>query len=684
MCHLIQHRSLHGLMILLMLGLSQLTHAGSDWTDLTAEAFQDRLFSCQKALKELQWEHTLWPEQNQEKPPFSEVFDEQALRRQIENSLQKQALLEQRFGTQLTTEVLQAGLDRMSANTRDPDRLQRMYQVLNNDPQAVAMCVVRPPWVEQQLNHQYYHDDDLHAAVKQQAEEELAAYLQRGTAPSIGQLQQVTYRLRADQDEIGDDELTVIELGAAEFNDWLAQAHHQAAGLQDHGVAFRLTEIRQSSATTIEVRSVSWPKQSLHHWVSQQSPDLHDQLLGVAAEQVLTLPPINRSVADNTYSAISNQWAVPNLPNGRALHTAVWTGNEMIIWGGSDFEAQIAGGVYNPATDTWQLTTPVNAPQGRFGHSAVWTGSDMIIWGGYANQITNLGKRYDPLQDKWTDMSLVNAPTVRDGHTTIWTGEKMIIWGGRDRYDGFDSTREGGIYDPATDSWTPISLVGSPAARHNHSAVWTGDEMIVWGGRSDVDGQVTSNLNTGARFDPDNNNWTAIADNPFTSRVDQSAIWDGSQMLIWAGGGPGFGTGMVSYDPQLDAWGVGDPGPEPQIRYDYTMIWTGSRVIIWGGFGCEKLGNNNYDCQQTLNTGLSYNPANDQWVEFSGSDRPEKRQDHTAIWTGTEMFVWGGQDNFVRGSYDNGGRYNPQTNSWLDIEGRSADIAQARNKHSAV
>ena len=53
----------------------------------------------------------------------------------------------------------------------------------------------------------------------------------------------------------------------------------------------------------------------------------------------------------------------------------------------------------------------------------------------------------------------------------------------------------GGRYDPGTDSWTATSITNAPAARRLHTAVWTGSEMIVWGG---VNGTVT--LNTGGRY----------------------------------------------------------------------------------------------------------------------------------------------------------------------------------------
>ena len=55
----------------------------------------------------------------------------------------------------------------------------------------------------------------------------------------------------------------------------------------------------------------------------------------------------------------------------------------------------------------------------------------------------------------------------------------MIVWGGA---DSFGTINTGGRYDPSTDSWTATSTTNAPAARGSHTAVWTGSEMIVWGG----------------------------------------------------------------------------------------------------------------------------------------------------------------------------------------------------------
>jgi hypothetical protein len=55
----------------------------------------------------------------------------------------------------------------------------------------------------------------------------------------------------------------------------------------------------------------------------------------------------------------------------------------------------------------------------------------------------------------------------------------MVVWGGG-RLDG-TTFNTGGRYDPATNSWTATSITNAPSARSRHTAVWTLGDMIVWG-----------------------------------------------------------------------------------------------------------------------------------------------------------------------------------------------------------
>ncbi len=166
----------------------------------------------------------------------------------------------------------------------------------------------------------------------------------------------------------------------------------------------------------------------------------------------------------------------------------------MIVWGGysdgsSDYYLN-TGGLYNPATDTWVATsTGANVPSARDDHTAVWTGTEMIVWGGYfydgSYHYLNTGGRYNPATNTWRSTSTgANVPSGRDGHTAVWTGTEMIVWGGW-FYDGssYYYLNTGGRYNPATDTWVGTSTGATvPEARLGHTAVWTGTEMIVWGG----------------------------------------------------------------------------------------------------------------------------------------------------------------------------------------------------------
>src|SRR5205814_1462933 len=87
-------------------------------------------------------------------------------------------------------------------------------------------------------------------------------------------------------------------------------------------------------------------------------------------------------------------------------------------------------------------------------------------------------------EDTWSPTSITSAPTARDGNTAVWTGSEMVIWGGDNLDSNFNQVElnTGGLYNPSTNSWTATTLTNAPSARKWHTAVWSGSQMIVWGG----------------------------------------------------------------------------------------------------------------------------------------------------------------------------------------------------------
>src|SRR6476620_3238052 len=495
--------------------------------------FEERL-AYQRAIEDVYWRHRIWPKERPDrKPSLDAVMPQAQLEKKVEDYLRNSQALEDQRQRPLTAEQLQAEMDRMARNTKQPEILRELFEALGNDPFVIAECLARPLLSER-----------------------LLANFARDKKP-----------------------LDSAQAGARKL-------------------------MAEASAR-------------------------------------YTLPIISgapNGCINDTWTATSTT----NAPSGRWAHTAVWTGSEMIVWGGFGSAGLLnTGGRYNPSTDSWTATSTVNAPSVRYLHTAVWTGSEMIVWGGIDPNTfyLNTGGKYNPSTNSWTATSTTNAPSTRGDHTAVWTGSEMIVWGGFNNPLRYLNT--GGRYNPSTDSWTATSTTNAPVGRGNHTVLWTGTEMIVWGGQND-----SGRLNTGGRYNPSTNSWTATSTtNAPSARDDHTAVWTGSEMIVW-GGGDGLHSASTGgrYNPSTDMWIATNTTHAPAFRISHTAVWTGSEMIIWGGgYG---LGDRN--------TGGRYNPSTDTWIDTSTTNAPTGRESHTAVWTGSEMIVWGGT---TGSNFNTGGRY---------------------------
>ena len=300
------------------------------------------------------------------------------------------------------------------------------------------------------------------------------------------------------------------------------------------------------------------------------------------------------------YAPDSDEWRTGTGNGGpystRMSPSVVWAGDRVILWGGVScaegerLDAPCAdGSSYDPIKDTWQAINVNGAPSGRMLHTALWTGSRMLIWGGLAGRtIFADGALYDPVQDSWTAMS-DSGLGPRAWHSAVWTGTRMIVWGGGSiGTPSIDGTAVGAIYDPSTDSWSRIQADGAPSARYAHSAVWTGTEMIVWGGRcpsgSDPNGNPPYCADGGA-YDPILDRWRAISNQGAPSARQTTLVWTGQEVLVWGGStstAPAANDGG-RYDPKTDTWRRMSTDGAPSPRAAHWAFWTGTRMLVWGG-----------------------------------------------------------------------------------------------------
>ncbi len=339
---------------------------------------------------------------------------------------------------------------------------------------------------------------------------------------------------------------------------------------------------------------------------------------------LLSRDPLNAELLDAGYRNIgsvrpnsaSGGWREANtlgLPGDRVRCTLVHVGDYAIYWGGlapglsGDFSPE-DGHKYSFEKNAVSSMTTDNAPPDRHGHTALSTGTEMIVWGGERKDppfepsvYERNGAAYDPVADEWTLLStLGDLPSSRMNHSAVWTGSKMIVWGGESNGVYF---YDGAIYDPATDRWTAMDMADpdAPAARAGHKAFWTGSEMIVWGGEN----STTNALGDGALYDPESpaNPWRPISSaNQPSPRTSFAAVWTDAEMIIWGGHDDTDINDGARYNPLTDTWQPTAASGAPPPRRGRLAVWTGQLVFVLSGVK---------DIEPVI--GSLYDPSADTW-----------------------------------------------------------------------
>jgi len=327
----------------------------------------------------------------------------------------------------------------------------------------------------------------------------------------------------------------------------------------------------------------------------------------------------------------------------RSEYAAVWTGKQMIVWGGySGNTTQYGdGAAYDPATRTWTkiAAAPLTA---RTLPVTVWTGKDMLIFGGTGNRSYSDGAAYDPAANTWRKLAPIPASLggnlTGTGSYAVWTGKVMVAWGffghGRGGHGG--GTLAAATYNPAANSWTTGTVAPAQAPTFG-DAFWTGKEMIVWGSSfaagyvPGLEG-VNYGHNEGFAYNPATGKWSTLPASPLgqAGRNLMLAVWTGRYLVV---GGGDSATGLhkdaAAYNPATNSWmrlpdapvGFEGNGTAPDI-------WTGASVIT---------------IEDALPGGrpLSLDLTTRSWSPGPKAPVPGRRQAHE-LWTGSEVLAWGG------------------------------------------
>jgi len=278
----------------------------------------------------------------------------------------------------------------------------------------------------------------------------------------------------------------------------------------------------------------------------------------------------------------------------------------------------------------------------RIGADVLWTGEEMIVWGGRKNDRVwhQDGAAYNPETDTWRVLS--EAPMSDDrGSYPVWIGEEMVVISPEGTFG----------YDPSPNTWREIA--GPAAGSGSDPAVIAIDGTVyVWAtpdllrlasGASeweklprpewtwyrsfrDYDGRllVTSASNevcTGRRFQAwEGEVWEELRGLTFgtegddCSDVDQVGVLDG-RIVAW-----GFSTLLAKiYDDAAGEW-IDIGGPPFSGTEGSGPVVIGDRLLVTG-----------------RESGAIYDAATMEWTAV---DLPGAVGDINLVWTGSEILAW--------------------------------------------
>jgi hypothetical protein len=269
--------------------------------------------------------------------------------------------------------------------------------------------------------------------------------------------------------------------------------------------------------------------------------------------------------AGGIYDPVTDKWTAMETSGQaapRKAHAMWYDGTDIIIWGGcngNNCTALNSGARYNIAGNSWSSMNLAGAPSPRYrmaqgfdkptpahpkGIGFVWGGTDGLDWFGD-------GAFYDPSTNAWTKigMSCGYPPTKKlEGTVALNRGNiyGFYVYGGWDGFDFYNDVLRMWHNQPPYPKdgcWVIETSVSAPKGRSAFNSAAPGNGIFVWGGCNGAG--CSTQLADGASWrNKGNGTWTGCPPGGLSARSDATAVWTGSEVLVWGGyDGKAVGTG---------------------------------------------------------------------------------------------------------------------------------------------
>ena len=332
----------------------------------------------------------------------------------------------------------------------------------------------------------------------------------------------------------------------------------------------------------------------------------HTAVMPIDDTRLVVVRPVSagKDVSAYIFDSATGE-ATPAAPSGfewRAAHTIVWTGRQVLI---------IAGSNNRSSWDLWRTYEP----------SPAWL-------------------TYDPAADTWGELIVGPQPSeVELNSDGVWTGSEVLF---------AHESISGLALDPEQGTWRTLAA-GPLSPRQEPSRVWTGRELVVWGGCNHVLAECSGSTSQerfrdGAVYKPSSDTWRTMAPSPLPEGAVTAAVWTGAEVFYYTADVDTGVTGAASYNPALDQWTL-LTAPPFDPRYDLELAWSSvsDLVLAWGGWRPDP-GKSDYVVggMGFASDGAAYDLSTKTWLRLPDAPNRTGRDRHSMAAIGSTFYIDGG------------------------------------------
>lgn len=305
--------------------------------------------------------------------------------------------------------------------------------------------------------------------------------------------------------------------------------------------------------------------------------------------------------------------------------------------------------IYHRLTGTWSSVAPMNHSRAAAVAVRLPNGKVLVAGGTAAGPVdgaaaAGTAEIYNPMTNTWADTGPLNVPRFEDMAVALLPGGRVLVAGGfapnATGQPPFTPLAGTEIWNPTTNQWTK----GNPmkVARGELASVTLQDGRILVVGGTDASG---AGLKSAEIYNPRTGKWSYTGAMK-KGRSDAAAVVLEDGRVLVAGGRGASGQPITSseiYNPRTGTWKTTGNLHVPRSEAEYAIVLLpNDQVLLAGGY--NKLDDPAHGITEDhVDTAELYNPARGKWTLVTNT-MSSARSGHAAVLLpfGRGVLVMGG------------------------------------------